>query len=462
MNERKSLNYESRYENYDSSLVATKFLSKVLKNAIKQRMFCEQKSEHEYSKSISGKKAIHILNNTSLMIPIEASLSLSHMLCCLKNFEEQGLTYVMYEEPEDTSIKTILVSEEDYEEALAVVLKHEENQGIDEIFAAYGAEASEAVSKFYQDKYDALNVKENDIEDVINDVRDRAGLDGNVCYIINRTNPENVAEVISIKKYKDNNDFIIISEINVYKEEKKVKAYSEVEMEYGHLWQDIKERIVDLMDAESGVVVFNTLQEVIKYKELFYEQLELRNDLIYELITRNMSELGTSDCLEKIIEDLENELTTKKCLFVEEKDNIKEQIENYKYINVLMKDYEDEVVEYMARNNSSEYDNDIFWEKDTKDRLEEKANELEQYLQKSKILQIERFCIVRNCIGKNTAELVVDTIDRNISIIAEKFVDAPYMSDDEEEDLWDGLNMKLSRVRREYDGEEKDVDESVS
>ena len=187
MNERKSLNYESRYENYDSSLVATKFLSKVLKNAIKQRMFCEQKSEHEYSKSVSGKKAIHILNNTSLMIPIEASLSLSHMLCCLKNFEEQGLTYVMYEEPEDTSIKTILVSEEDYEEALAVVLKHEENQGIDEIFAAYGAEASEAVSKFYQDKYDALNVKENDIEDVINDVRDRAGLDGNVCYIINRT-----------------------------------------------------------------------------------------------------------------------------------------------------------------------------------------------------------------------------------------------------------------------------------
>jgi hypothetical protein len=233
-------------------------------------------------------------------------------------------------------------------------------------------------------------------------------------------------------------------------------------MEYGHLWQDIKERIVDLMDAESGVVVFNTLQEVIKYKELFYEQLELRNDLVYELITPNMSELGTSDCLEKIIEDLENELTTKKCLFVEEKDNIKDQIENYKYINVLMKDYEDEVVEYMARNNSSEYNNDIFWEKDTKDRLEEKANELEQYLQKSKILQIERFCIVRNCIGKNTAELVVDTIDRNISIIAEKFVDAPYMSDDEEEDLWDGLNMKLSRVRREYDGEEKDVDESVS
>ena len=217
------------------------------------------------------------------------------------------------------------------------------------------------------------------------------------------------------------------------------------------------------MDAESGVVVFNSLQEVIKYKELFYEQLELRNDLSYDIIVPNMSELGTSDCYNDILDELEKELTTKACLFVEEKDNIRDQIENYKYIQVLMREYEEEVVDYMTYNNSSDYPRNRIMANDLKEELESKAGELEEYLKKATILQIERFCIVRNCIGKNTAELVADTVDRNISIIPEKFLDIEYDRSEDKEELWDGLNMKLSRVRASADNNEStDMGASVS
>ena len=450
---KKSFNYESDVDKYDKKVVATKFLSRVLENAVRQGLFVDP--QNDVKNSISEKKAVHLLNSENLIIPIEATLDVSYMLCCLKNFEEQGITYVVYEEPEDTSIKTILVSEKDYDQALLIVKKHEENQGIEEIYTAYGAVAAEAVSKLYQDKYDLINTTDNTIEDVVNNLRDRAGIDGHVCYIINRTNPENVAEVISIKKYKENNEFIFISEINIYKEEKRVKAYSEVEMEYGHAWQDILERIVELMDAESGVVVFNTLQEVIKYKELFYEQLELRSDLSYELFLPNMSELGVSETYDNILEKLEKELEDNVCLFVEEKDNIREQIENYRHLQVLMKEYEEEVVSYMTRNNSSKYYEEERVDGALQEELENKSNELEKYIQRATMLQIMRFCMVRNTIGKNTAEIVAETIDRNIGIIPEKFCNIDYTLDDEEEDgLWDGLDMKISRIRNNSDDEE--------
>ena len=83
-NIKKSLNYESKKGKFDKTVIATKFLSKVLENAIKQSLLAEQRLKKEVKNStISEKKALHILNDASLMVPIEATLDTSYMMCCL-------------------------------------------------------------------------------------------------------------------------------------------------------------------------------------------------------------------------------------------------------------------------------------------------------------------------------------------------------------------------------------------
>lgn len=457
------LQNETTKDKFDKSKVATKFLSKVLENAIRQNLFCELQ-DGKIKTNISEKKAIKLLNS-KLIVPIEARLDISHMLCCLKNFEEQGIMYVMYEDIIDNDNRTILVSEEDYENALSIITKHEENQGISNICKAYGKEAEEAINRFYQDRYDLLNVKDNNTEEIIEFYRDREGINGHVCYMVNRTNPENIAEIITIKKYKSKGSYLLISEINIYKFDERVKSYSEKDEEYGHAWQVIKERIIDLLDAESGVVMFNTLQEVVRYKELFYEQLYLRNDLQDVIISPNMSEVGNSECYDSIIEDLERELEVKDCLFAEEKDNIRDQIDNYRYIQALMKEYEEYIIDYMDKssNQGDNYDEYEEWESSIKTELDEKEKELEQYLLKSKVLQIERLCIVRNCIGKSSAQLIAENIDRNIAFRPEKEIDIDDVSEPMADNnlLYGGLESKLIQARNNC-GEQENAGESVS
>ena len=460
----RKLQKETTKDKFDKSKVATKFLSKVLENSIRQNLFCELRDEKNKT-SISEKKAIKILNS-NLIVPIEAKLDSSHMLCCLKNFEEQGIMYVMYEDIVENDNKIILVSEECYDDAYNIITKHEENQGISNICRAYGKVAEDAINRFYQDRYDLLNVNDNNIEEVIEFYRDREGINGHVCYLVNRTNPENIAEIITIKKYKNNGAYVLISEINIYKFDERVKSYSEKDNEYGHAWQIIKERIIDLLDAESGVVIFNTLQEVVRYKELFYEQLYLRNDLSDMIISPDMSQVGNSECYETIIDELQNELEVKECLFIEEKDNIREQIDNYRYIQVLMKEYEESVIDYMDKSGNS---GDIYeeykeWENNIKEELDEKENELEHYLLKSKILQIERLCIVRNCIGKSSAQLISENIDRNIAFRPEREIDLDDVSEPiiENVNTYGGLESKLIQARNRYEEQEENKGESVS
>lgn len=438
----------------DKGIVASKFLSKVLENSIRQSLFCDLQDK-KIKTNISEKKAIKILN-TKLIIPIEATLDDTHMLCCLKNFEEQGIMYVMYEDDVDRTVKTILVSENDCEKVLAIVKKHHENQGISQIYKAYGKDATEAINRFYQERFDYINTRDNSVDDVLDDYRDREGINGHICYIVNRTNPENVAEILTIKKYKKNNTYILITDINIYKLEECVKKYSEVDEEYGHAWQAIKERVIDLLDAESGVVIFNTMQEVVRYKELFYEQLYLRDDLQDTIISPDLSELGNSQIYDEIIDDLEIQLQIKDCLFVEEKDNIKDQIENYQYIQALMKEYEEYIVEYMDKSVcSTDIDeDDEEWEHNMNEELDEKKKELEEYLLKSRLLQVERLCIVRNCIGKLSAQLIAENIDRNIACRYENEIDIEDVSEPSKIDnktTFGGLDSKLVHARSNYE-----------
>ena len=144
------LQKETTKDKFDKSKVATKFLSKVLENAIRQNLFCELQDK-KIKSNISEKKAIKLLNS-KLIVPIEARLDMSHTLCCLKNLEEQGIMYVMYEDVIEDDIKTMLVSNEDYEKTLDIISKHEDNQGISSICKAYGKEAEEAINRFYQDR----------------------------------------------------------------------------------------------------------------------------------------------------------------------------------------------------------------------------------------------------------------------------------------------------------------------
>ncbi len=450
------LQKETTKDKFDKSKVATKFLSKVLENAIRQNLFCELQDK-KIKSNISEKKAIKLLNS-KLIVPIEARLDMSHTLCCLKNLEEQGIMYVMYEDVIEDDIKTILVSNEDYEKTLDIISKHEDNQGISSICKAYGKEAEEAINRFYQDRYDLINIQSNNAEDVIENFRDREGIGGHVCYIINRTNPENIAEIITIKKYKSNSRYMLVSEINIYKFDEKFKSYSEKDVEYGHAWQVIKERVIDLLDAESGVVIFGSLQEVVRYKELFYEQLYLRNDLQENIISPDMTEVGNSDCYNEIIDELETELEVKDCLFAEEKDNIREQIDNYRYIQALMKEYEEYVIDYMDKSSNMGDDLDEYqeWENSIKTDLDDKEKELEQYLLKTKILQIERLCIVRNCIGISSAQLIAENIDRNIAFRPDKEIDIEDVSEPtimEDSMMYGGLESKLIQARSYYESQ---------
>lgn len=448
------LQNDTTKDKLDKSIVASKFLSKVLENSIRQSLFCELQDK-EIKSNISEKKAIKILNS-KLIIPIEATLDDTHMLCCLKNFEEQGIMYVMYEDDVNSTIKTILVSENDCEKVLSIVKKHQENQGISEIYKAYGKDATDAINRFYQERFDYINANDNSIDSVLEDYRDREGINGHVSYIVNRTNPENVAEILTIKKYKKNNTYILISEINIYKLDECVKKYSEVQDEYGHAWQVIKERIIDLLDAESGVVLFNTMQEVVRYKELFYEQLYLRDDLQDRIISPDMTELGNSQCYDEIIDELDVQLQVKDCLFAEEKDNLREQIDNYKYIQVLMKEYEEYIIDYMDKSVCSTeiLEEDREWESNINEELDDKKKELEKYLLKSRVLQIERLCVVRNCIGKLSAQLIAENIDRNIACRYEKEIDIEDVSEPNKIDnktLFGGLDSKLVHARSNYE-----------
>ena len=346
------------------------------------------------------------------------------------------------------------------------IKKHEENQGISSICRAYGNEAIDAINRFYQDRYDRINMLDNSAEEVIEEFRDREGVQGNICYITNRTNPEIVVEIITIKKYKKSDAYILISDINVYKFDKCVKRYSEKKEEYGHAWQAIKERIIDLLDAESGVVVFNTWQEVVRYKELFYEQLYLRDDLQDRIISPDMKELGNGDCYDEIIYNLDTELEIKDCLFAEEKDNIKDQINNYRYIQELMKEYEEYVIDYMDKsgNYNDYYDDYEEWEQNINEELDSKKKELESYQLKSKILQIDRLCIVRNCIGKLSAQLIAENIDRNIASRQGEDIDIEDVSDPNSvnnKTIFGGLNSKLIHAHN-YFNKDSSTEESVS
>lgn len=450
------LQNETTKDKFDKSKVATKFLSKVLENAIRQNLFCELQDK-KIKTNISEKKAIKILNS-KLIVPIEVRLDMSHTLCCLKNLEEQGIMYVLYEDVIEDDVKTILVSDEDFDKTLDIITKHADNQGIRNICKAYGKEAEEAINRFYQDRYDLINVQPNDIEEVLENYRDREGVSGHVCYIINRTNPENIAEIITIKKYKNNSRYMLVSEINIYKFDEKVKSYSEKDVEYGHAWQAIKERIIDLLDAESGVVIFNSLQEVVRYKELFYEQLYLRDDLKEQIISPNMTEVGNSECFNDIIEELQTELEVKDCLFAEEKDNIRYQIDNYRYIQALMKEYEEYIIDYMDKssNMGEDYEEYQEWENSIKLELDEKERELEQYLLKTQILQIERLCIVRNCIGISSAQLIAENIDRNIAFRPDKEIDVEDVlgiAIMDNKTVYGGLETKLIQARNYYESQ---------
>ena len=159
-------------------------------------------------------------------------------------------------------------------------------------------------------------------------------------------------------------------------------------------------------------------------------------------------------------------LEVKECLFIEEKDNIREQIDNYRYIQVLMKEYEEYVIDYMDKSGNS---GDIYeeykeWENNIKEELDEKENELEHYLLKSKILQIERLCIVRNCIGKSSAQLISENIDRNIAFRPEREIDLDDVSEPiiENVNTYGGLESKLIQARNRYEEQEENKGESVS
>ena len=104
-------------------------------------------------------------------------------------------------------------------------------------------------------------------------------------------------------------------------------------------------------------------------------------------------------------------------------------------------------------------------ENNINEELDAKKKELEHYQLKSKILQIERICIVRNCIGKLSAQLIAENVDRNIACRPAGEIDIEDVSEVSnvgKNTVSYGLDSKLMYAHNYFNKDEDKQEESVS